>query len=155
MTRYLLRDRRRTTAYLGILLAAAVTWTAGAQQPAPAGDQAAAGQAANFTGGKVTVLKPEGRLSWYVLGPGARTKWHTHEGGQLILAEEGRGRIQIRGQAVRELRPGESLWSPPGATHWHGAAPDSEAKLYQISRGQTTWLEEVRDTDYRSAPSTQ
>jgi len=61
------------------------------------------------------------------------------------LAEEGRGRTQIRGQAVRELRPGESIWSPPGATHWHGAAPDGSAKLYQISRGETTWLEEVRD----------
>jgi len=156
MTRYLLRDRRRMTAYLGILLAAAVTWSAGAQQPAPAGNQAAAGnQTANFTGGEVTVLKAEGRLSYYVLGPGARTKWHTHEGGQLILAEEGRGRIQIRGQAARDLRQGESIWSPPGATHWHGAAPDSQAKLYQISRGQTTWLEEVRDTDYRSVPSTQ
>jgi quercetin dioxygenase-like cupin family protein len=147
--RRLRRDRRRLTAYVGILLAAAVTWTAGAQQPAPAGNQAG-----NFTGGEVTTLKAEGRLSYYIFAPGARTKWHTHQGGQLILAEEGRGRTQIRGQAVRELRPGESVWSPPGETHWHGAAPDSSAKLYQISRGETTWLEEVRDSDYRSAPST-
>ena len=69
MTRYLLRDRRRMTAYLGILLAAVVTWTAGAQQPAPAGDQAAAGQAANFTGGQVTVLKARGPV--VLLRPGA------------------------------------------------------------------------------------
>jgi quercetin dioxygenase-like cupin family protein len=147
MTQYLQRPRRRVTVYAGILLAAALTWTAGAQQPAP---PAAGNQASNFTGGEVTTLKAEGRLSYYVFAPGARTKWHTHQGGQLILAEEGRGRTQIRGEAVRELRPGESIWSPPGATHWHGAAPDGSAKLYQISRGETTWLEEVRDQDYRA-----
>jgi quercetin dioxygenase-like cupin family protein len=146
MSRYLQRPRRRITVYLGILMVAGLAWTARAQLPPPA---STANQASNFTGGEVTVLKPEGRLSWYVLGPGARTKWHTHEGGQLILAEEGVGRIQIRGQAVRELRPGESMWSPAGATHWHGAAPTGSAKLYQISRGQTTWLEEVRDEDYK------
>jgi quercetin dioxygenase-like cupin family protein len=50
---------------------------------------------------------------------------------------------------VKELRPGESTFSPAGATHWHGSAPTGSAKLYQISRGQTTWLEEVRDEDYK------
>ena len=146
MTRYLHRSPRRATVYMGILLAAGLAWTAGAQQQAaaPAGNQSS-----NFTGGEVTTLKAEGRLSYYVFAPGARTKWHTHQGGQLILAEEGRARTQARGAAVRELRPGESVWSPPGATHWHGAAPDSSAKLYQISRGETTWLEEVSDVDYR------
>jgi hypothetical protein len=44
----------------------------------------------------------------------------------------------------------ESTWSPPGATHWHGSAPDQSAKLYQISRGETTWMEAVRDEDYRA-----
>jgi len=146
MSRYLQRPRRRITVYLGILMVAGVVWTARAQQQPPA---PAANQASNFTGGEVTTLKAEGRLSYYVFAPGARTKWHTHEGGQLILAEEGVGRTQIRGQAVKELRPGESTFSPAGATHWHGSAPTGSAKLYQISRGQTTWLEEVRDEDYK------
>lgn len=145
MTRYLQRSRR-TTVFASILFVAGLVWTAGAEQQPAAGNQSS-----NFTGGEVTTLKAEGRLSYYVFAPGARTKWHTHQGGQLILAEEGRGRTQIRGQGVTELRPGESVWSPPGATHWHGAAPDSSAKLYQISRGETTWLEEVRDADYRAA----
>ena len=140
------QHRTRITVYAAILVAAGLTWTAGAQQPAPPADTSG-----NFTGGVVTTLKAEGRLSYYVFAPGARTKWHSHEGGQLILAEEGRGRTQIRGEAVRELRPGDSIWSPPGATHWHGSAPDQSAKLYQISRGQTTWLEEVRDDDYRGS----
>ena len=111
MSRYLQRPRRRITVYLGILMVAGLAWTASAQQPPPA---PAANQASNFTGGEVTTLKAEGRLSYYVFAPGARTKWHTHEGGQLILAEEGVGRTQIRGQAVKELRPGESTFSPSG-----------------------------------------
>jgi quercetin dioxygenase-like cupin family protein len=138
------QPRTRFAVYAGILLAACLTWTVGAQQTPPPD------QSSNFTGGEVTTLKAEGRLSYYVFAPGARTKWHTHAGGQLIMSEEGRGRTQIRGQAVHDLRPGEPIWSPPGATHWHGAAPDASAKLYQISRGQTTWLEEVRDEDYRA-----
>ena len=136
--------RVRATVYLGIFAVAALVWTVNAQQPPPP-----AAQSSNFTGGVVTTLKAEGRLSYYVFAPGARTKWHTHEGGQLLLAEEGRGRTQTRGEPVKELRQGESTWSPPGATHWHGAAPDQSAKMYQISRGETTWLEEVADQDYR------
>ena len=139
------QQRARLAMYAGILLAAGVTWGVGAQQAPPAG------QSSNFTGGEVTTLKAEGRLSYYLLAPGARTKWHTHEGGQLILLEEGRARTQIRGKALQELRPGEPIWSPPGAAHWHGAAPDASGKLYQISRGDTTWHEEVRDEDYRAA----
>ena len=138
--------RLRAAVYLSILVAASAVWIVHAQQP-PAG-----GAASNFTGGTVNTLKGEGRISYYVLGPGARTKWHTHEGGQLIMAEEGVGRTQIRGQAVRELKPGDSAWTPPGLAHWHGASPNASAKLYQIARGTTTWLEEVSDKDYTSAP---
>jgi 4-carboxymuconolactone decarboxylase len=148
MTRYLHSGRRRVSVYLGISMVAGLAWTAGAQQPAPA-----ANTASNFTGGEVTTLKAEGRLSYYVFAPGARTRWHSHQGGQLILAEEGLARTQARGQGIREIRPGESIWSPPGATHWHGSAPNASAKLYQISRGETTWMEAVRDDDY-AAPTT-
>lgn len=137
--------RMRAVVYLTIFLVASAAWIARAQQPP------AAGTPSNFTGGQVTTMQTDGRLSYYMLGPGARTKWHTHEGGQLILAEEGVGKMQIRGEQARELRVGEPIWSPRGATHWHGAAPNSSAKLYQISRGQTTWLEEVSDKDYLSA----
>ena len=106
MSRYLKRSRR-VTVFLGILMVAGLAWTARAQQQPPAADPSS-----NFTGGEVTTLKAEGRLSYYVFAPGGRTKWHTHEGGQLILAEEGLARTQIRGQGVRELRAGESTWSP-------------------------------------------
>jgi quercetin dioxygenase-like cupin family protein len=140
-------DRLRAVVYLSIFLVASAIWIGHAQQPQPG----VGAQPSNFTGGDVKTLTPQGRLSYYVLGPGARTKWHTHEGGQLILPEEGIGRFQIRGEIAQELRPGQPVWSPAGKTHWHGAAPDSTAKLYQISRGETTWLEAVSDKDYLSA----
>jgi quercetin dioxygenase-like cupin family protein len=149
MTPQLQLGRRRAGVYAGILAVASVMWTASAQQPAPPATQ----QSSNFTGGTVTTLKAEGRLSYYVFAPGARTKWHTHAGGQLLLAEEGRGRTQARGQAAQDLGPGESTWSPPGATHWHGAAPGQSAKMYQISRGETTWLEEVSAEHYGAKPA--
>jgi 4-carboxymuconolactone decarboxylase len=148
MKRDLPFGRARALVYISIFAVASVVWVAHAQQQTPA-----AGQASNFTGGPVTTLKGEGRISYYVFGPGARTKWHTHEGGQLLLAEEGTGRTQERGRPVQDLRPGESRFSPPGVTHWHGSAPGQSAKMYQISRGQTTWLEEVSDNDYRSTPT--
>jgi quercetin dioxygenase-like cupin family protein len=135
--------------YFCIAMVATLAWVAHAQQGGAAQGTATN---SNMTGGPVTTLKGEGRISYYIFGPGARTKWHSHQGGQLLLAEEGVGHTQIRGQAVQALRPGQSLFSPPGATHWHGSAPGQSAKMYQISRGETTWLEEVADTDYHSPP---
>lgn len=144
MNRKFQAGRRLGVLCLCLAALASAAWTADPQQ-------AAAQQSSNMTG-HVTTLKGEGRISYYVFDPGARTKWHTHEGGQLLLAEEGRGRTQARGESVRELRPGESIFSPAGVTHWHGGSPDQSAKMYQISRGQTTWLEEVSEQDYRSTP---
>ena len=124
-------------------LVAGLAWAAHAQQT-PANPDTSS----NFTGGKVTTLMGEGRISYYVFESGARTRWHSHEGGQLLLAEEGMGRTQVRGGAVRDLRPGDTAWSPPGITHWHGASPGHSAKMYQVSRGTTTWMEDVSDRDY-------
>jgi quercetin dioxygenase-like cupin family protein len=95
---------------------------------------------------------PEGRLSYYIFSPGSRTRWHSHEGGQVILVEEGIGRTQVRGGAARDIRPGDTVWAPRGVAHWHGSSPGQSAQLYQISRGMTTWMEAVTDADYNSAP---
>src|SRR4051812_25765670 len=55
--------------------------------------------------------------------PGARTAWHTHPLGQTLHVLSGVGRAQTWGGPVRELRPGDTVWIPPGEKHWHGAAP--------------------------------
>ncbi len=86
-------------------------------------------------------------------GPGARTHWHTHSGGQILLVTGGTGRYQARGGEIQILREGDVVKIPPDADHWHGAAPDawfSHLALETNARdNQTTWLEPVTDEQYR------
>src|SRR5262245_11424984 len=56
--------------------------------------------------------------------PGARTYWHSHGNGQILVVLAGQGRIQSAGGAVEVLRAGDTVWVPAGESHWHGAAPD-------------------------------
>ena len=81
--------------------------------------------------------------------PGARTAWHSHDKGQLLLVEEGRMRTQKKGGAVRELGVGDSEYAGPNVVHWHGAA--AAQPLVQINvgfGGGTKWLDEVTDAEY-------
>ena len=57
--------------------------------------------------------------------PGARTAWHTHPLGQMLIVTAGTGRVQRWGDPVDEIRPGDVVWIPPGQKHWHGAAPNT------------------------------
>lgn len=80
---------------------------------------------------------------------GARTYWHSHDNGQLLLVEQGRMRTQKKGGAVRELGVGESEYAGPNIVHWHGATPDGP--LVQINvgfGGGTKWLDEVTAAEY-------
>ena len=80
---------------------------------------------------------------------GARTYWHSHDNGQLLLVEKGRMRTQKRGQSVRDLGVGDTDYTPPNMQHWHGATPGEE--LVQINvgfSGGTKWLEAVSDAEY-------
>ncbi len=84
--------------------------------------------------------------------PGARTHWHHHENGQILQVLAGRGLVQSLGEPVRVLRAGDTVWVPPGETHWHGAAPDSFMIHTAISLGVTHWADPVPEADY-SAPT--
>ena len=107
----------------------------------------------NFTG-TVTPLKEgsDGTIAHYHFEPGARTKWHIHERGQIILVEEGVARTQVKGGPVIELHAGETIYCPPGVPHWHGAAPEQGGTQYNVSRGGITWLEEVTEKEYTAPP---
>ncbi|TXN29959.1 cupin domain-containing protein [Lacisediminihabitans profunda] len=85
--------------------------------------------------------------------PGARTFWHHHEQGQILQVLAGRGLIQSEGEPVRVIRAGDTVWVPPGETHWHGAAPDSFMTHTAISLGVTQWADAVSDSDYTTTPS--
>jgi quercetin dioxygenase-like cupin family protein len=81
--------------------------------------------------------------------PGARTYWHSHDNGQLLLVEDGRMRTQKKGGAVKELGKGESDYTAAKVVHWHGAVPGEQ--LIQINvgfGGETRWLEQVTDAEY-------
>jgi quercetin dioxygenase-like cupin family protein len=104
--------QRRLSLALGLLLLAAAAGAAQQQgQPAP---PAAAGRgnfAANFTG-TVAVQPTEGtNMSRIRFEASARTNWHLHTAPQILLIEEGRGRWQEQGDAVKELPTGQ--WQQP------------------------------------------
>lgn len=83
---------------------------------------------------------------------GARSNWHSHAGWQIIAAEEGQGRTQVRGQDIIEMRPGDAPnYTAPGVVHWHGAAPDQYVVQLTFMGGASgaDWFEPVSDSDYR------
>jgi len=88
--------------------------------------------------------------------PGARTAWHTHPLGQTLHVLSGVGRIQIWGGPVREIRPGDTVWIPPGEKHWHGASPSIGmvhlAMQEALDGSHVTWMEHVTDEQYTAAP---
>lgn len=83
--------------------------------------------------------------------PGARTNWHQHEQGQLLLVTHGRGWAQVRDGEGSVLEPGSVVWFPAGEVHWHGALPDSYLMHTAISLGQTNWFDAVTDEHYGAA----
>ncbi len=87
--------------------------------------------------------------------PGARTAWHSHPLGQTLYVISGIGRIQAKGGPIREIRPGDVIWIPPGEKHWHGASPTNAmthiAMQEALDGVYSTWMEHVTDAEY-SAP---
>lgn len=85
--------------------------------------------------------------------PGARTAWHTHPLGQTLIVTSGIGTVQQWGQPAQEIRPGDIVWIPPGAKHWHGAKPEVAMSHIAIAEAQdgavVTWMEHVSDAQYR------
>src|SRR2546425_9449414 len=83
---------------------------------------------------------------------GARTAWHTHPLGQVLIVTAGAGRVQRWGDAIDEIQQGDVVWIPPGQKHWHGAAPNSSmthiAIVEQLDGKTVEWMEKVSDAQY-------
>lgn len=115
---------------------------------APAPPAGGGNFADNFTG-KVTVVdSAEMRSSRIRFEAGARTRWHIHSTGQLLLVEDGRGRLQEQGSDVRELMAGQPVYTKPNVLHWHGAAPDQHAVQFSVYSGTLEWKDQVTDAQY-------
>jgi quercetin dioxygenase-like cupin family protein len=92
------------------------------------------------------------RATTVTFQPGARTVWHTHPLGQTLHIVSGVGRVQTWGGPVREVRPGDTIWIPPGEKHWHGASPANamtHIAMQEADGGKhVDWLEKVTDEQY-------
>lgn len=85
--------------------------------------------------------------------PGARTKWHSHPAGQIILALDGVGYYQEEGKEKVIIRKGEVVKCPVNVPHWHGASPDTAFVQIAVTgreKGETVWLKAVTDEEYLS-----
>lgn len=116
--------------------------------------------AANFTG-KVWVqpLLPQDTIFNLVAGsvtfsPGARSYWHTHNAGQILMVTNGTGYTQEKGKPIRIIRQGDVITCPPNVEHWHGASTGSSMTHISLNpnadRGVVTWLRPVNDQEYQS-----
>ena len=87
-----------------------------------------------------------------VFEPGARNNWHTHGGGQILIATKGTGYFQEKGKTIQLLHPGDVVKILPDVEHWHGASADSEFTHIAIStntqKGVVVWLQRVSDEEY-------
>jgi quercetin dioxygenase-like cupin family protein len=88
--------------------------------------------------------------------PGARTAWHTHPLGQILIITAGYGWVQRSGGPVEEIRSGDVVWFSPGEKHWHGATLTtamSHIAIQEKKDGKVVeWMEHVSDDQYRKAP---
>jgi len=79
---------------------------------------------------------------------GARTNWHLHSAPQLLLVEEGRGRLQELGSAVVDIPAGQPVLTRANVLHWHGAAPDQAALQFSVYSGTLEWKDAVSAEQY-------
>jgi 4-carboxymuconolactone decarboxylase len=128
--------------FAGVLVVAAA-WTGQAQQ------QPQGANAPRFTGTSTSMEGKDLTIARRRFEPGARTYWHSHDRGQLLMVEQGRMRTQKRGGPMQELGVGGTDYTAPNVAHWHGAVPDQA--LIQINAGfggAAQWFEEVTEAQY-------
>ncbi|MCS7043681.1 MAG: cupin domain-containing protein [Bryobacteraceae bacterium] len=153
-------------ALCGLALAAAVVAGSGAMQPKEPGIRVSSsadrktgpGPADYFTGTVRVEMLFEAQAPARASGgrvrfePGARTAWHTHPLGQILIVTEGTGWVQEWGGPKREIRPGDVVRIAPGVKHWHGATATSAMTHIAIQENLdgrvVEWMEKVSEEDY-------
>ena len=85
-------------------------------------------------------------------GPGARSAWHTHPAGQVLIVTHGKGWTQEEGGQKHEINPGDVVWCPPGVKDWHGTTATngmSHIAITNVVDGKNVeWMEKVSDEQY-------
>ena len=96
------------------------------------------------------------RVNLVRFAPGAHTAWHRHANGQTLHVTDGVGLVQSLGGELLVMRPGDTVHTPPGEWHWHGAAPDHFMAHLAMWEGlgadqdgpETEWGEHLTDAEY-------
>lgn len=88
--------------------------------------------------------------------PGARTAWHTHPLGQMLIVTAGAGWVQVEGGPRQTVRAGDRVWFEPGVRHWHGATATTAMTHLALQEADgtgesVTWLEPVAEAQYLGA----
>jgi 4-carboxymuconolactone decarboxylase len=120
------------------------------------------GPADYFTGGvRIDPLFETGEktntsAAYVTFQPGARSAWHTHPHGQILIVTAGTGLVQRWGDSVEEIRLGDVVWIPPGQKHWHGASPTevmTHIAIQEAVNGKNVeWMEKVTAEQYPMKP---
>ncbi len=129
-----------------------------AQEPIfPRGEK---GPASNFTGNAYnTPLVPNDSTYHTLVGnvyfeKGARSNWHVHPAGQILIILDGEGYHQMEGEPRQSMKKGDVVQCPPNVKHWHGASENSSlTQMYILpntQKGIVTWMEPVTDEQYTS-----
>jgi quercetin dioxygenase-like cupin family protein len=115
------------------------------------------GPAERFTGevwiDPITQGEPPSKLNIAAVHftPGARTAWHSHEGGQTLYVTEGRGLVQSHGGQTVQIAAGDVIYTPGGEEHWHGATPEHFMTHLSITEGAPRWGAHVSDAEYQAS----
>ncbi|WP_207462221.1 cupin domain-containing protein [Azospirillum sp. SYSU D00513] len=135
--------------------------SAGAQEiqiTQPGSMSSVIGNPNNFTGHVVVDLltppstETPASSGLVTFAPRARTAWHTHPAGQMLIVTAGKGWVQQDGQTRREMKTGDVVWIPAGVRHWHGATGTtgmSHIAITYIRDGKNAdWMQLVTDQEY-------
>lgn len=96
------------------------------------------------------------RVNVVRFAPGSRNAWHAHTMGQTLYVTEGIGRVQAANQPMHEIRAGDTIYTPPGEWHWHGAAPDhfmTHIAMWEApadGSAESEWGSHVSDEEYNA-----
>jgi quercetin dioxygenase-like cupin family protein len=116
------------------------------------------GPAQNFTG--AVIVQPLSAANEHInvstghvtFVPGARSAWHTHPAGQVLIVTDGVGWTQELGGVKREIKAGDVVWCPPGVKHWHGGTATNSMRHIAVTgtlNGKNVdWMEHVTDEQY-------
>ncbi|WP_297832944.1 cupin domain-containing protein [Pseudomonas sp.] len=87
--------------------------------------------------------------------PGARSVWHTHPKGQMLVVTAGTGWVQQAGGEKVVIKPGDVIWTPPGVKHWHGATATTgmtHIAIQEVVDGKNVeWMEPVSEAQYEAS----